>query len=273
MQRKIDNMPSFIEYLSYVFFCCSCIVGPVFEFDDFKNFMELTGNYKDMPRGTQSYVTIIPALKQLGGGLICIGAHVVLTVLGIDTYFCGSKEYTEYGNWFSRVGYYYVANTSQRLMYYSPMLFNDAATVACGLAYSGTKVDSEEITYGWDRVVSVYVIALETSSSPVKIAAYWNHSVHLWLKHYVQNRIVPAGQKVQLWHTCATNMVSAFWHGFYPSFYIMFLMLGIFVELSKDVYRSRILFDWIPYPNFVADLVVMLIGNYLGVSFNQLTFE
>ena len=68
-------------------------------------------------------------------------------------------------------------------------------------------------------------------------------------------------------------MVSAFWHGFYPFYYFMFFMCGIFVELSKDVYRSRILLEWIPYPNFVANQVVMLLLNYLGTSFNQLTFE
>ena len=113
MERKIDEMPSIIEYLSYVFYCGGGIVGPVFEFADFKNFMELKGHYKDMPRGTSSYVTIVPAMKELLGGFVCIGVHVALVVAGgFDIYFCGSKEYLTYGTWFTRVGYYHVAMTS-----------------------------------------------------------------------------------------------------------------------------------------------------------------
>jgi len=68
-------------------------------------------------------------------------------------------------------------------------------------------------------------------------------------------------------------MVSAFWHGFYPFYYFMFFMAACLVEISKDVYRARYLFNWVPYPRVVANLVSMLLLNYLGTSFNQLTFE
>ena len=103
--------------------------------------------------------------------------------------------------------------------------------------------------------------------------ASWNHNVHLWLKHYVQNRIVAPVERPQLWQTITTFTVSAFWHGFYPLYYFTFFMCAIFVELSKDVYRSRILFEWVPFPNITANLIVMFIINYLGTSFAQLTFD
>jgi len=78
--------------------------------------------------------------------------------------------------------------------------------------------------------------------------AYWNHTVHLWLKHYVQNRLVAPGAKPTIIATLLTFGVSAFWHGFYPFYYFMFFMCGCFVEVAKDVYRSRALFWWVPYP-------------------------
>jgi len=72
-----------------------------------------------------------------------------------------------------------------------------------------------------------------------------------------------------------TFAVSAFWHGFYPFYYVMFFMSAIFVELSKDIYRCRILFSFIPeglrHP--LANIMCMIVLNYFGTSFNALTFE
>jgi len=121
--------------------------------------------------------------------------------------------------------------------------------------------------------VSIEVIELETASSPVFMMAHWNHTVHLWLKHYVQSRLVPPGGKPTLYQTLITMMVSAFWHGFYPFYYFMFFQAACVVEISKDMYRARYLFRWVPYPEITCHFISMLILNYLGTSFNQLTFE
>jgi len=40
----------------------------------------------------------------------------------------------------------------------------------------------------------------------------------------------------------ATFIVSAFWHGFYPSYYIMFFFAAILSEVNKDIYKAGILF-------------------------------
>lgn len=82
-------------------------------------------------------------------------------------------------------------------MYYSPWLLNDASSIASGLAYSKTikDKDGKVLEYEYDRVISIYVINLETSATCVKMMAYWNHTVHLWLNHYVQARLVEHGKK------------------------------------------------------------------------------
>jgi len=275
LERRVVEFPSLIEYLSYVFFCCGPIVGPVFEFSDFKNFMELKGNYRTLPRGVKGTATIMPALTQLGGAFLCLGIHIAAVLLGgFDVYWCGTKEFITAGNIFYRIGFYFCAMTGQRFMYYTPWLFNDAATKACGLAYNGSVTnDDKTVTHKWDRVVSINVIALETGYTPIMMMADWNHTVHLWLKHYVQARLVEPGQKPTMMTTIGTFGVSAFWHGFYPFYYFMFFMCACFVELSKDIYRARALFSWVPYPTIVCNLLTMLVLNYLGTSFNCLTFE
>ena len=104
---------------------------------------------------------------------------------------------------------------------------------------------------------------------------HWNHMIHLWLKNYVYVRTLVPGKKPGLWNNLATFIVSAFWHGFYPFYYVMFFFSALLGELAKDVYRSRIYFRWIPYPiNLVlAHFFSLLAMNYMGISFICLTFE
>ena len=190
---------------------------------------------------------------------------------GFDIYFCGSTEFLTYKTWVERVGYSYIAMWSQRFMYYTPWMLVNGGIISCGLGFNG--VDPKTGYNKWDRIFAIDIWALETETTCVKMMGHWNHSVHVWLKHYVQGRMTGKDGKVTLAITWGTFMVSAFWHGFYPFYYFMFFMCGMMVELSKEIYRSRVFFGWVPMPALVANLTSMLFLNYLGTSFNMLTFE
>ena len=70
-------------------------------------------------------------------------------------------------------------------------------------------------------------------------------------------------------------LVSAFWHGFYPFYYVMFFFAALNLELCKDIYKSRILFSWMPplMRHVVANFCTLFTMNYFAISFCQLTFE
>lgn len=143
-----------------------CIVGPFIEYSDFKNWIELKSHYKDLPRGLFSgWAVFLPALKDLGAGFLCLAIHILFAVvLGYSAYFPGKKEYLEYGNFFNRVWYYHVAMTGQRFMYYTPWCITDSAVKSCGLSYNGsTKEKDGTVTHKFDRIISIFIIALETA--------------------------------------------------------------------------------------------------------------
>ena len=104
---------------------------------------------------------------------------------------------------------------------------------------------------------------------------YWNHSVHIWLKNYVALRQVKPGEKLTTTANVITFLVSGFWHGFYPFYYVMFFMAALFVEACKDIYRARVLFSGIPAPfdYLLAQFFVTLVMNYFGATMSCLTFE
>jgi lysophospholipid acyltransferase len=136
--------------------------------------------------------------------------------------------------------------TNQRFQYYSAWLFTDGTVIASGLGYNGK--DPKTGSHRFDRIISINVLALEFASSPNIMITHWNHMIHIWLKHYIYLRTLKVGQKPGVLNNMATFLVSAFWHGFYPFYYIMFFFAGLLGEVAKDFYRSRILFSFIPSP-------------------------
>ncbi len=58
VSRKVTKLPTPLEMASYVFFCSGCIVGPFFEFADYKMYIERQGRYASIPN------SIVPALTK-----------------------------------------------------------------------------------------------------------------------------------------------------------------------------------------------------------------
>jgi hypothetical protein len=73
----------------------------------------------------------------------------------------------------------------------------------------------------------------------------------------------------------ATFMVSAFWHGFYPSYYFCFFFAAFLSEVTKDIFKSQILFHKF-IPKFarlpIAHVSTMFVMNYVGVVFTATTW-
>jgi hypothetical protein len=64
-------------------------------------------------------------------------------------------------------------------------------------------------------------------------------------------------------------MCSAFWHGFYPIYYIMFFQLFLITESSREIYRRRHLYQRIPEKirSLCNHIYVMCSMNQLGLGF------
>jgi len=212
------DMPSFLEITSYIFFCNGAALGIFFEFSDYKRWIEKTEEYKNIPN------PIIPSLILMFRG-------VVFTILWITlnpTFsipFCWDPEFEKFSP-MNRFGYYYVSMTVRRFFFYIPFLLSNGTVIACGLSYNGK--DKKSGADKWDKIVSLYIMGVEGANSCMEMLKAWNHQVHLWLKFYVQLRLVTPGKRPSMMVSMSTFIVSAFWHGFYPFYYIMFFFAAFF---------------------------------------------
>jgi len=93
--------------------------------------------------------------------------------------FCGTPEFAEYGNWFTRVAYSHVAMTFARFTYYIAWTIGNGSTAACGLSWSGTKVDpvTKQETHMFERNTSIDVWSIETGTTAVLMLDKWNTSI------------------------------------------------------------------------------------------------
>jgi len=72
----------------------------------------------------------------------------------------------------ARIGYYYVAMQLKKFFYFNAFSFTTGAIIASGLGYNGKDKEQRD---KWDKIVSIYIWELETSTSPVEMLRYWNH--------------------------------------------------------------------------------------------------
>jgi hypothetical protein len=82
LERKVMHLPNILEYLSFVFFSGGCLLGPFIEYSDFKDWIELTNNYTNLPIGIKGVATIKPALTRTLQGFGCLALHLAFVVGG-----------------------------------------------------------------------------------------------------------------------------------------------------------------------------------------------
>ena len=73
-------------------------------------------------------------------------------------------------------------------------------------------------------------------------------------------------------------MITAFWHGFYPVYYITFTLGMLAVEVGKDLYKARklLFYRLLPSPlvrHICGNVLTFLCFNYIGMIFKLLTLE
>ncbi|CAJ0904181.1 11017_t:CDS:10 [Entrophospora sp. SA101] len=221
--KSVTKMPSILEYLGFVFFFGGFMVGPAFEFMDYRQFtnMEMfridNNNDNKAKNNTKKYYVpngFVPSMGKLLFGLFWV---VCTYLLGkkYDTDWILTKEYRS-KSLFNRLLFIQISAFCARFKYYIVWLLAEGSCVLSGIGFNGYDGKGNA---KWDRVSNINVIAYETADNPKHLLEAWNMNTNKWLKNYVYLRITPPGQKPTFLSTFATFGTSAVWHGFYPGYY------------------------------------------------------
>jgi len=277
-KRSIKTLPGILEYYGFVYFFCSYLAGPAIEISEYQN--HINGKMFD-DKYCQGKIpsTIVPALKSLFKAFVLYLPVTFLSASYPMAYLI-SEEFLLHAPVWEKIIRVYFHPTLCRFKYYYAWSLTEGACNACGIGYNGVDKNGNPL---WDRGSNVDVLAVEMAPNMRSVTTYWNMKTGDWLKNYVYLRLTPEGSKPSFFSTVATYSVSAFWHGFYPGYYLFFLLSAIYTEVAKDVRRVvRPFFvtsdDKPKYPSkYLYDIGTIIVTswflNYAGTSFLYLSLE
>lgn len=145
-----------------------------------------------------------------------------------------------------------------RLKYYVGWTLGEAAVISSGQSYNGEDAVTKEPRF--DRFYNVGIRYVEFGVFVPIVTANWNHGTHVWLKRYIyfrMNRHINREVAIYL-----TYMVSAFWHGFYPAYFAVFIFYAIYTETQKDLYKICCKY---PAVGSTVGLVCVYLLTFLGI--------
>eukprot|EP00163_Fabomonas_tropica_P019341 TRINITY_DN3393_c3_g1_i6.p1 TRINITY_DN3393_c3_g1~~TRINITY_DN3393_c3_g1_i6.p1 ORF type:complete len:276 (+),score=62.31 TRINITY_DN3393_c3_g1_i6:820-1647(+) len=129
----------------------------------------------------------------------------------------------------SKLIYMNASITLARFKYYFGWGLAEGACTLAGLGYNGTDKNGN---HKWDKLQQVNVLGVELGQSFKDLTDGWNMNTSKWLRYYVYERIPGNG-----FHNVAlTHLTSAFWHGFYPGYYLFFMHMSLAITTGRRMY-------------------------------------
>lgn len=140
-------------------------------------------------------------------------------------------QYMRYG-FLRRVWILEMLGFTSRLKYYGVWSLTEGACILSGMGYKG--LDPETSVPQWNRLQNVNPWGIESAQNSRAYLENWNMNTNNWLRNYMYLRVTPKGKKPGFRASLATFVTSAFWHGFYPGYYMSFLLAAFIQTVAKS---------------------------------------
>jgi len=228
-KNRIEKLPSLLEYFSWLFFFAGFLTGPVGEFQDYISFTDRS-MFKAEPNG-QIPNSWKPAFQKFLWMFVGIFGFYGAKLLPES--YCGSLEFLEHPFWY-RMIYLLFAVELGFTKYYFAWFNGEAHTILIGAAYNGRTKSGRTL---WNRIQMLDLIPFRLAHTRFMIAGCWNICSSEWLKYYVYLRL-PNTVRGLVHPVVFTLMVSAYWHGFYPGYYLFFAGYAFYYLVEEGVDRK-----------------------------------
>lgn len=224
----VKTVPTLLEFFGYVFQYQCILAGPNVFYSDYLNF--ITGDNFKVPntedgklkqKPTEEPSPMFAVLNKVAVSFTCIGIHFLLAPHFPSSWL---KDQQFLGNGFLyKIGYLFVSTTLVRMMYYHAWILADAICNASGFGFNGFDDNGKPI---WDLTTNIEIYGFELGENIRSSIGVWNLGTNMWLRFIVYERI-------KSHNTLLTFLLSAFWHGLYPGYYLAFTSAALFVSAAR----------------------------------------
>ncbi|KAI1454954.1 MBOAT family protein [Annulohypoxylon moriforme] len=243
--RRILQLPSLINYAGYVLFFPSLLTGPAFDYNEYRGWLDCTmfdvpatiDPAKKPPTRKKRKIprSATPAMWKLASG--CVWVYLFLNLIKYYSHEVLLDDKFMNLGFLRRVFVMHMVGFTARTKYYGVWSMAEGSCILAGLGYNG--VDPVTGKISWDRLQNINPWGVETAQNSRAYLGNWNMNTNKWLRYYVYLRVTPRNRKPGFRASMATFVTSAFWHGFYPGYYLSFV-LASFVQQAAKNYRRTI---------------------------------
>jgi hypothetical protein len=224
----IVSLPSPLEFTGWVHNFSTYQAGPAIEIQQY---------LKVNNTPTQMAGCFVAAAKQFVVGIIFLAVHFMLSA----AYPIGDKikgASSEHGmmspeaspevlGLHERIVYAWLAGLGVQCQYFMAWKLGEAAANSFGYGYTGDK-DGNNPSWSGCQNIDIWNWIFGQNMSICSKA--WNQKTQVWLQTYIYFR-VPFGRFGCI---MSTYVVSAYWHGFYPGYYLTFFSLGMLSTVQDN---------------------------------------
>lgn len=129
LSRRLDHLPSFLDYFSYIHYVAGAVEGPFYDYKEFVMWMHHIGPYENVPQPA------IAALKQFGKALLFYFPIIFVQPL-IPYEYMATAEFAV-RPWWYKIFYFNVSVIIERFENYYKWTISQASYVASGLGFNG----------------------------------------------------------------------------------------------------------------------------------------
>ncbi|KAK4157882.1 MBOAT, membrane-bound O-acyltransferase family-domain-containing protein, partial [Chaetomidium leptoderma] len=242
--RRLTELPSLLDYAGFVFFFPSMLVGPAFDFAEYRRWLDTTmfevpadvDPAKKPPTRRKRKIprSGTPAMVKLATSLAWVFLFLKLSEY-FDHNVLLQDSYLEYG-FLRRLFVLHMVGVTARTKYYGVWTMSEGACILAGLGYNG--VDPLTGKVSWDRLRNIDPLGVEFAQNTRAYLEGWNINTNKWLRNYIYLRVTPRGRKPGFRASLATFTTSAFWHGFHPGYYLAFVLASFIQTVAKNMRRN-----------------------------------
>ncbi|KAJ5545390.1 Membrane bound O-acyl transferase MBOAT [Penicillium sp. DV-2018c] len=241
----ITKFPGIVDYMGYVMFFPSLFAGPSFEYVDYRRWIDTT--LFEVPPGTDPSKVPptrkkrkIPRSGRPAAKKAVVGLLWILAFIKLKSYFNAdfvlSDKFLQF-SFLRRIFVVHMLGFTARTKYYGVWALTEGACILSGMGYNGFDPKTGKVF--WNRLENVDPWAMETAQNSHAYLGNWNKNTNHWLRNYIYLRVTPKGKKPGFRASLATFATSALWHGFYPGYYMTFV-LGSFIQTVAKNFRRYV---------------------------------
>ena len=219
---SIPEIPSFFDFFVYLYSFAGLFSGPILPFKVFIQMIEICENEneekEDFRKALKPWIYALCECALAGLSMIIFPTNMVI-----------SEDFANMNN-LRQIGVALIYTIFHSSRYVFAWFGGEAALVSQGGMRFPDLFDPE---YCRSFRPEFYY----TKRNLGGLVNEWNHSVHFFLKECIHTRILSLGGS-NLLARAMTYGYSAFWHGFYPGYYIY--AAAVMTNAILDGYRSKL---------------------------------